>query len=266
MVSQLRGHHVLPPQDVRQTLLPPNRREPMGGWTTQTTRHRHARATRPLQQTRDNSTLCWSRALAGSVRLAALGSRQRATPHHHHTTHRTGPHLRAALAPDRCRHVVEQLLKGRRFEFDVERAIFLTVLHRLFASTVTAPPTSGGPTTRSRVATTSNSTTSTGPWPGSARNCPRISRRTRRHSHPVASRIGSRKTCGHRRDLFSGLQLVFFDTTSIDFEGEGGQDIGQRGFSKDHRPRPLPDGRRSGARRPGAPICRELWAGATPPM
>jgi hypothetical protein len=26
------------------------------------------------------------------------------------------------------------LLHGRRFEFDVERAIYLTVLHRLFAS------------------------------------------------------------------------------------------------------------------------------------
>src|SRR5438067_105813 len=33
-----------------------------------------------------------------------------------------------------CRHVLERLLEGRRFEFDLERAIFLTVLHRLFAS------------------------------------------------------------------------------------------------------------------------------------
>ena len=31
-----------------------------------------------------------------------------------------------------CRRVVERLLGGRRFEFDVERAVFLTVLHRLF--------------------------------------------------------------------------------------------------------------------------------------
>src|SRR5919202_1608357 len=38
----------------------------------------------------------------------------------------------------------------------------------------------------------------------------------------------------HRRDLFSGLQLVFFDTSSIYFEGAGGQEIGQRGYSKDH--------------------------------
>jgi hypothetical protein len=29
--------------------------------------------------------------------------------------------------------VLAALLKGRRFEFSVERAIFLTVLHRLFA-------------------------------------------------------------------------------------------------------------------------------------
>ena len=31
-----------------------------------------------------------------------------------------------------CQHVIQQLLKGRRFEFPIERAIFLTVLHRLF--------------------------------------------------------------------------------------------------------------------------------------
>src|SRR6266849_1281894 len=33
-----------------------------------------------------------------------------------------------------CRTVVEDLLAGRRFEFAVERAVFLTVLHRLMAS------------------------------------------------------------------------------------------------------------------------------------
>jgi len=30
------------------------------------------------------------------------------------------------------------------------------------------------------------------------------------------------------RDLFSGLELVFFDTTSIYFEGEGGESLGRR--------------------------------------
>jgi transposase len=67
----------------------------------------------------------------------------------------------------------------------------------------------------------------------------------------------------HRRDLFSGLQLVFFDTTSIYFEGNGGEDIGQRGHSKDHRPDlyqmivgAVLDGQ-------GRPICCELWPGNT---
>jgi hypothetical protein len=51
------------------------------------------------------------------------------------TTRRVGP----ALVFERlwretgCQRVIERLLDGRRFEFDVERAIFLTVLHRLFA-------------------------------------------------------------------------------------------------------------------------------------
>jgi transposase len=39
-----------------------------------------------------------------------------------------------------------------------------------------------------------------------------------------------------RRDLFSELELVFFDTISIYFEGEGGESLDQRGYSKDHRP------------------------------
>ena len=39
-----------------------------------------------------------------------------------------------------------------------------------------------------------------------------------------------------RKDLFSNLSMVFFDTTSIYFEGEGGETIGACGLSKDHRP------------------------------
>ena len=39
-----------------------------------------------------------------------------------------------------------------------------------------------------------------------------------------------------RRDLFSAIDLVFFDTTSIYFEGQGGEELGQYGKSKDHRP------------------------------
>jgi transposase len=67
----------------------------------------------------------------------------------------------------------------------------------------------------------------------------------------------------HRRDLFTELQLVVFDTTRISFEGQGGETIGQRGHSKDHRPDlkqmivgVVLDGQ-------GRPICCELWPGNT---
>lgn len=38
------------------------------------------------------------------------------------------------------------------------------------------------------------------------------------------------------RDLFSQVRLVFFDTTSVRFEGSGGQTLGRYAHSKDHRP------------------------------
>ena len=66
-----------------------------------------------------------------------------------------------------------------------------------------------------------------------------------------------------RRDLFTGLDLVFFDTTSIYFEGSGGAYIGQKGHSKDHRPDlnqmvvgAVIDNR-------GKPVCCEMWPGNT---
>ena len=65
------------------------------------------------------------------------------------------------------------------------------------------------------------------------------------------------------QDLFSGLELVFFDTTSIYFEGEGGETLGQHGHSKDHRPDlkqmvvgMILDGE-------GHPVCCEMWPGNT---
>jgi transposase len=63
--------------------------------------------------------------------------------------------------------------------------------------------------------------------------------------------------------LFTNLDVVFFDTTSIYFEGEGGDTLGRRGKSKDHRPDlkqmvvgAVLDGQ-------GRPVCCELWPGNT---
>jgi Transposase DDE domain len=65
------------------------------------------------------------------------------------------------------------------------------------------------------------------------------------------------------RDLFSQVGLVFFDTTSIYFEGAGGQSLGEYGHSKDHRPdlRQMVVGVALGVH--GRPICCEMWPGNT---
>jgi transposase len=66
-----------------------------------------------------------------------------------------------------------------------------------------------------------------------------------------------------RRDLFADLSAVFMDTTSLSFYGEGGETLGEHGYSKDYRP----DLRQmilalivDGA---GRPICTEMWPGNT---
>jgi transposase len=66
-----------------------------------------------------------------------------------------------------------------------------------------------------------------------------------------------------RRDLFTGLDLVFFDTTSIYFEGEGGETIGQRGHSKDSRPDLKQMVVGAVLDSAGRPILCELWPGNT---
>jgi len=55
---------------------------------------------------------------------------------------------------------------------------------------------------------------------------------------------------------------VFFDTTSIYFEGAGG-DIGRRGFSKDHRPDLSQMVVGAAIDDNGRPICPEMWPGNT---
>lgn len=160
------------------------------------------------------------------------------------------------------RKAIKRLLVNRRFEFDVERAIFLTVLHRLMVS-------------------------------GSDRFCERWRRDyiiegtenlELHHLYRAMAFLGEAlkdqagatsfaPRCNKdlieemifydQRELLSELKLVFFDTTSIYFEGRGGDSIGQKGFSKDHRPDlnqmvvgAIIDDQ-------GKPICCEMWPGNT---
>jgi len=158
--------------------------------------------------------------------------------------------------------IIHSMIRPRKFSFNVERALFLTVLHRLFAS-------------------------------GSDRSCEKWKQDYRIEGagslalHQLYRAMGflgeeipdqkgktpfsprcqkdviEERLFARRQDLFSGLDLVFFDTTSIYFEGLGGDTLGYLGHSKDHRPDlnqmvvgAVLDGH-------GEPICCELWPGYT---
>ena len=163
-----------------------------------------------------------------------------------------------------CGHVVRQLLKGRRFEFPLERAVFLTVLHRLFA------PGSDRAADKWREdyeiegcddLQLHHLYRAMG-WLGD--ELPKQEQADRTPFAPRCTKdLIEEALFARRRDLFTELQLVFFDTTSIYFEGEGGDTIGRRGHSKDHRPDlkqmvvgAVLDGQ-------GRPLCCELWPGNT---
>jgi hypothetical protein len=160
------------------------------------------------------------------------------------------------------KEALQRLLNGRKFEFDVERAIFLTVLHRLMTS-------------------------------GSDRYCDRWRRDYAitgtehlelHHLYRAMAFLGEQLAdqtgatdfaprCNKDlieedmfkrwRDLFTGLELVFFDTTSIYFEGQGGESLGKRGFSKDHRPDLKQMVVGVVINDEGRPICCEMWPGNT---
>jgi hypothetical protein len=162
--------------------------------------------------------------------------------------------------------VLDELLTGRKFEFPVERAVFLTVVHRLMA---------GGP----------RSDRAAEKWRADHRIAG-VEKLDLQHLYRAMAWLGEELPTGQqawatpfsprctkdrieealfarRRDLFTDLSLAFFDTTSLYFEGDGGQMIGQCGHSKDHRPdlRQMVVGMvLSGT---GQPVCSELWPGNT---
>ena len=157
--------------------------------------------------------------------------------------------------------VLEELLKHRAFEFAVERAVFVATLHRLFVS-------------------------------GSDRDCSSwmadydiagVDGLDLHHFYRAMAWLGEEleeKPAGalaprcvkdvieerlfdQRRDLFTDLSAVFMDTTSLSFYGEGGETLGEHGYSKDYRPDLkqmilglVVDGS-------GSPLCTEMWPGNT---
>ena len=136
----------------------------------------------------------------------------------------------------RCRTVIEQLCGARKHGFALERAIFLTVLHRLFVS--------GSDRAADRWREDYRIAGVEGldlhhlyramAWLGEELPAKDQDGRT-----PFAPRcmkdLVEERLFAHRRDLFTRLDLVFMDTTSLYFEGAGGQTLGRYGYSKDHR-------------------------------
>ena len=157
--------------------------------------------------------------------------------------------------------VLDDLLKDRAFEFPVERAVFVAALHRLFAS---------------------GSDRDGSAWMKDY-DIPGAEGLDLHHFYRAMSWLGEEveeKPAGalaprcvkdlieerlfdRRRDLFTDLSVVFMDTTSLSFYGQGGETLGEHGYSKDYRPDLkqmilglVVDG-------DGRPICTEMWPGNT---
>jgi hypothetical protein len=163
-----------------------------------------------------------------------------------------------------CRHVIGQLLRGRRFEFPLERAIFLTVLHRLFdpGSDRAAEKWRTDYETEGCDDVQLHHLYRAMGWLGD--ELPKGEQADRTPFAPRCTKdLIEEALFARRRDLFTELRLVFVDTTSISFEGEGGDTLGRRGHSKDLRPdlRPMVVGAVLDGQ--GRPLCCELWPGNT---
>lgn len=159
--------------------------------------------------------------------------------------------------------VVNEVAANRNFGFDLERAVFLTVLHRLF------DPGSDRAAEKWREDFAIPGVEDIQlhqlyramGWLGEPTAAVQAS------VDPLNQRFTKdlieEKLFEGNRDLFSSLQVVFFDTTSIYFEGEGGVNVGAYGHSKDHRPdlKQMIVGVVLDAH--GRPICCELLPGNT---
>jgi len=182
------------------------------------------------------------------------------------TTRRIGPGLifERLWQETGCQQVVNQLLDGRAFEFPVERAVFLTVLHRLCASGSDRSAQQWKADYRLDGADelALHHLYRTMAWLGE--QLPEDQQQGFTQLVPRCTKdVIEEQLFAQRRDLFSDLDLVFFDTTSLYFEGEGGDTLGEHGFSKDHRPDLHQMIVGAVLDQDGRPICCELWPGNT---
>ncbi len=160
--------------------------------------------------------------------------------------------------------VIAAELRGRKFEFPMERAIFLTVLHRLFpsGSDRAAEVWRRGYAIDGVQKLDLHHLYRAMGWLGEP-----LSEDRQFGSTPFGPRCAKdvleEQLFQRRRDLLTTLDVVFFDTTSIYFEGNGGESIGQYGKSEDHRPDRKQMVVGVVLDNDGRPVCCELWPGNT---
>lgn len=155
-------------------------------------------------------------------------------------------------------------LSKKRYRFEVERAVFVTVLHRLICSGSDrqAEKWQQGYKIEEAENLQLHHLYRAMAWLGTP-----LSSAEQDISQGLTPRcikdLLEEKLFYKRRDLFTGIDLVFFDTTSLYFTGNGGQDLGRYGHSKDHRSdeKQMIVGMVLDSQ--GYPICCEMWPGNT---
>jgi hypothetical protein len=160
-----------------------------------------------------------------------------------------------------CRDVLNELAAPRQFEFAAERAVFLTVLHRLFVSGSDRAAEKWRADYRIdgseelRLHHLYRAMAWLGEPLGEA---PADALAPRCVKDAIEEALFAR-----RRDLFGELSVAFLDTTSLSFEGQGGETLGRCGHSKDFRPDLHQMVVGIVMDQCGRPLCSELWPGNT---
>jgi Transposase DDE domain len=162
-----------------------------------------------------------------------------------------------------CGEVLNELLAGRGFGFAVERAVFLTVLHRLMVSGSDRACAHWREDYRIAGADRLqlHHLYRAMAWLGE--ELPAAEQADRTLAPRCVKDLVEERLFDRRRDLFTDLSVVFMDTTSLYFEGEGGATLGERGHSKDFRPQLNQMIVAIIIDQQGRPVCSEMWPGNT---
>ena len=162
------------------------------------------------------------------------------------------------------RDALLKFLAKRRFSFDVERVVFTSVLHQLIN------PGSDRHTEewiRSYNICGSDTIQLHHFYRGMKWLGERLDTDEQAHNTEFSPRRTKDKIEEYlyekNQDLFSGITMMFFDTTSLYFEGEGGEDLGYKGNSKDGCPQNNQMVVGMVLDNHGNPVCTESWPGNT---